>query len=147
VHVDDRDPVVARLASLRPIHDRLELRDRRDLQAEVVHCRRPQVRITGQEVYELRERSRVEDQRIAGLPGVVAFGPAEHVTVEVEELGAAVVVEERGVHRDRNVVQPRRKRLAHVFRSRRQVAGPLGPRSLLGASFGVPGEKLCFSWG
>jgi hypothetical protein len=27
------------------------------------------------------------------------------------------------------------------------VAGPLGPRSLLGGSFGVPDEKLCFSWG
>src|SRR4051794_23838839 len=61
VHVDDRDAFVARLARLRAVHDRLELRDRRDLQAEVVHRRRPQVRITGQEVYELRERSRVED--------------------------------------------------------------------------------------
>jgi hypothetical protein len=26
-------------------------------------------------------------------------------------------------------------------------AGPLGPSSLFGASFGAPGEKLCFSWG
>src|SRR4051794_34712023 len=59
VHVDDRDAVVARLARLRAVHDRLELGDRRDLQAEVVHCRRPQVRIAGKEVDELGERSRV----------------------------------------------------------------------------------------
>ena len=54
-----------------------------------------EVRIAGQQIHELAERAGVEDQRVADLAGVVAFGPAEHVAVEVEQLGAAAVVEQR----------------------------------------------------
>ena len=84
-----RDAFVVRLPGLRLVDDRLQLLERRDLQAEVVERGRVQVRVAGQQVDELAERAGVEDQRVAGLAGVVAFGPAEHVAVEVEQLGAA----------------------------------------------------------
>ena len=94
------DPLVGRLAGLRRVDDLPRAR------SSVATCKPKwsiagarRIRIAGQEVHELRERAGVQDQRVAGLAGVVALGPAEHVAVEVEELGATVVVEQRRIHR------------------------------------------------
>src|SRR5262249_22009798 len=57
------------------------------------------------QVDELAERARVHDQRVARLAGVVALGPPEHVAIEVEQPCAALVVEQRGIHRDRDMVE------------------------------------------
>ena len=86
-------------------HDVLDLLARRHLQTEVVD-RAPGRRALGrQEEDELPELAGVEDERVPALAGVVALGPAEDVAVEVEDLGAAGVVERGGIHRDRHMVE------------------------------------------
>ena len=90
-----RDAVVARLALLGALHDVLDLLARRHLQTEVVDRASRRRPLRRQEEDELAELARVEDERVPALAGVVALGPAEHVAVEVEDLGAAGVVERR----------------------------------------------------
>ncbi len=72
--------------------------------------RRDQRGVGGEQVHELAERAGVEDERVAPLAGVVAFGPAEHVAVEVEDLGPAAVVERGVVEADGDVVEAGRER-------------------------------------
>ena len=69
---------------------------RRHLQPEVVERRAARRRsVAREQVDELAELAGVEDERVPALAGVVALGPAEDVAVEVEDLGAARVVEQR----------------------------------------------------
>ena len=117
-----------------------ELVERRDLQAEVVErgARRGTGR-PGSRYTNCAERAGVEDQRVAGLAGVVAFGPAEHVAVEVEHVGAARVVEQRGIHADRDVVQRGATSLTLVVpldssRAHHHLAGELARREAVHAS-------------
>ena len=92
--------------------DRVEIVEGVDLHAEVIERWRGERGIGGQQVDELAERTGVEDERVALLAGVVALGPAEHLAVEGEHVGAAALVEHRGIHADRDVVE--RRSTAHA---------------------------------
>ena len=86
LHVDDLHAVVLLLPRLRLGDDLLDLRHRRHLEAEVVEARALERGIARQQVHELH-LSGHEDERVARLPAVVALEPAEHVAVEVLDLG------------------------------------------------------------
>ena len=78
--------------------DVLDLLAGRHLQTEMVDRASLRHALGRQEEDELPELARVEDERVPALAGVVTLGPAEDVAVEVEDLGAADVVERGRIH-------------------------------------------------
>src|SRR5262249_30747350 len=99
--------IVGLSSSRRLLHDPLDLAGSRPLEAEVLDRGGGRTRaLSRREIDELADLAGVHDERVPALAGVVALGPAEHVTVEIEDVLAAGVVEQRGVDRDCHVVEP-----------------------------------------
>ena len=99
------DPVVLLPVGLGPVEDGHQLIARGDLQSEMVETGGTEVLVGGgEQIQVLAHLAGVEDERIPLLGAVVAFGPAEHLTEEVEQRRPAGVVEHGGVHADGHMV-------------------------------------------